>query len=166
MSSGATGGSHCYLTSSTEVSTEFETHHFAMHRVERITKIQATFGVSIQMLAEILRVSRPQLYKWLDANRAIELQGGSRDRMGIIEELAEYWRSLTQRPLGPWVKEGRAAASLLALLCADPLDNEEIRRAMTTQAELISRAAKSRSERFREAGFQRRPSVRSLPSDE
>ena len=130
------------------------------------TKIQAAFGVSIQMLAEILNVSRPQLYKWLDPAKDIALQDASRSRLDSVKELADYWGGLTQQPLGPWLKEGGEAAPLLALLCEDPLPVDAIRREMAAQSNRVSEAQKSHSERLRDAGFRRRPSVRSLPSDE
>jgi len=42
----------------------------AKRRVESLAAMQSALGLPMQTLAEILRVSRAQLYKWLDVSIA------------------------------------------------------------------------------------------------
>lgn len=139
----------------------------AAQRVERLTEILVNLGLSIQTLAEVLQVSRPQLYKWLDAEKLISLQKDSVRRLDEVEWLAKSWRTLSVAPLGPWVRERiDGDRSLLDILTVEPLPTAEIERTLSRIAARITQAPKSKSARLREAGFTRRASHRSLPSDE
>ena len=142
-------------------------HAQAALRVERLTEIQTNLGLSMQMLAEVLRISRPQLYKWFDAENSISLQKNSVLRLDEVEQLARKWRALSAAPLKSWVRERiDGGRSLFDLLTAEPLQTVEIEQAFSQIAARIAQAPKSRSARLREAGFTRRASHRSLPSDD
>lgn len=142
-------------------------HAQAAHRVERLTEIQADLGLSMKMLAKILGISRPQLYKWFDAEKPISLHDESIQRLDEVEQLARRWRTLSRAPLGSWVRERvDGGRSLLELFMITPLPMAEIERAFSQIIARITQAPKSRSARLREAGFTRRASHRSLPSDE
>lgn len=132
-------------------------------RAERLAAIQSSLGVPIQDLAKLLNISRPQLYKWLDASKALQMQAASRQRLDQVEELAEHWRSLSPQPLWPLLRNGHEPL-LESLYIAQP-DIAVIKGRMTETAQRLSQAPKSRSQLLREAGFTARPSSRALPSD-
>jgi hypothetical protein len=142
-------------------------HAQAVRRVERLTEIQANLGLSMQMLAEVMRVTRPTLYKWFDVEKSISLQNDSIRRLDEVEQLAQKWRALSTAPLGPWVRErSNGGRPLRDLLTAEPLPMAKIERAFSQIVARIVQTPKSKSARLREAGFTRRASHRSLPSDE
>jgi transposase-like protein len=142
-------------------------HAQAARRVERLTEIQAKLGLSMQMLAEILRISRPQLYKWFDVENSISLQKNSIRRLDEIEQLARKWSAISAAPLKSWVHEQiDGGRSLFDLLKVEPLPIAEVERAFLQIAASIAKVPKSRSARMQAAGFTRRKSHRSLPSDE
>lgn len=142
-------------------------HAHAVRRVERLTEIQAKLGLSMQMLAEVLLISRPQLYKWFDVVNSISLQKKSIKRLDEVEQLARKWSTISVAPLKSWVQERiDGGKSLFDLLTVEPLSTVEIEHAFMQIAARIARAPKSRGARMRAAGFTRRKSHRSLPSDE
>ncbi len=139
----------------------------AAARVARLTEIQVALGTTLQALAEILRISRPQLYRWIDPNQIVRLQAESAARLERIEQLARRWSARSSSPLGGWLRErvGRER-TLLDLLTAANLNIEEIDRVFEAIAQRVQNAPKSRAQRLREAGFTRPPTYRTLPSDE
>lgn len=140
----------------------------ARWRVERLSSLQAAFGLSIQDLAAVLGITRPQLYKWLDAANDIKLQETSRARLATVERIASEWVARASAPLSAVSKEPLAvgASSVFDLLSADVIDDGRVIAAFDELVGKLQEKPKSRSQRLREAGFTRRPSVRSLPSDE
>ena len=60
----------------------------AQLRVDRLAFIQGAFGFSIQMLAEVLNISRAQIYKWLDMGNDVTLQDANLERINDIEQLS------------------------------------------------------------------------------
>jgi len=139
----------------------------AERRVARLTEIQASFGLPMRTLAEVLRISRPQLYKWFDTSAAIQLRGESAARLNAVERLAELWSMHTVSPLGPWLHEQVAGGqSLYDLLTQVDLSAADIESGFDTVTARIAQMPKTRSQRMREAGFTRRLSYRALPTDE
>lgn len=139
----------------------------AARRVERLTEIQGNLGLSMRVLAETLRITRPTLYKWFDTEKLISLQNDSVRRLDQVERLARSWRALSVAPLGPWVRERiEGGQSLHDLLTTEPMPTAEIERVFSQISIRNVQAPKSRSAQLREAGFTRRASHRSLPSDE
>lgn len=132
-------------------------------RTERLAAIQSSLGLPVQELAKLLNISRPQLYKWLDASNPLQLQSASRQRLDLAEDLAEHWRGISSRPLWPLLRNGHE--SLLAELTAEQPDASTIKNRLAELGERLAHAPKSRSQLLREAGFAIRPSARSLPSD-
>ena len=136
-------------------------------RVERLSALQAAFGVTIQDLAAVLGITRPQLYKWLDVTNDIKLQEASRTRLATIERIAKEWTSRSRAPLGSVSKEPlNFGGTAFEMLTADVIDEAAAIAAFDELMARLQTKPKSRSQRLREAGFSRRPSVRSLPSDE
>lgn len=136
-------------------------------RVERLSSLQAAFGFTIQDLATVLGITRPQLYKWLDAANDIKLQETSRARLLKVERIAKEWSSRSNAPLSSVSKEPlTAGGSVFALMSIDVIDDDVVISMFDELMDKLHERPKSRSQRLREAGFARRPSVRSLPSDE
>lgn len=133
-------------------------------RVERLTRIQTSLGTSLQALAEILRISRPQLYKWLDLTQSVRLQAESSARLLEVERLAVEWSQRSRLPLGSAINELTPEGSPLDLLSEENLDAARIQRALVAIAERLREAPKSPAERMRQAGFARRQ--RPLPPDD
>lgn len=139
----------------------------ARWRVERLSSLQAAFGFTIQDLAAVLSITRPQLYKWLDAANDLKLQEASRARLSAVERIAKEWVARSTTPLGTVAKEPLAAGgTVFALLSADAINDVAVIEAFDELVGKLQERPKSRSQRLREVGFTRRPSVRSLPSDE
>jgi hypothetical protein len=139
----------------------------ARWRVERLSALQAAFGFTIQDLAAVLGITRPQLYKWLDAANDIKLQEASRARLATVERIAKEWSSRSKAPLSSVSKEPlTAGGTVFALMSADVIDDGAVIGAFDELVGKLQEQPKSRSQRLREAGFTRRASVRSLPSDE
>lgn len=136
-------------------------------RVERLAALQAALGLSTSDLAQALGLSRPGLYKWLDASSDVNLQGASRERLAAIESIAKQWRERSMAPLSSVSKEPLAdGRTVFAMMIADQVDEAAIVGAFDELLARVSEKPKTRSERLAEAGFKRRPSAKSLPSDE
>ena len=139
----------------------------AQLRVDQLASIQSAFGLPIQTLAEVLAVSRAQIYKWLDASNSVTLQESSQQRLSAVGRLASRWRKLSGAPLSPLIREPLAGGStVLQLLCGETIDEHACETAFVELARRLSGLAKSESQRMAETGYTRRPSRRSLPSDE
>lgn len=139
----------------------------ARWRVERLSALQATFGFTIQDLAAVLGITRPQLYRWLDAANDVKLQEASRSRLATVERIAKEWASRSRAPLNSVSKEPLpTGGTVFALLSADVIDDGAVIGALDDLTAKLHEQPKSRSQLLREAGFTRRPPVRSLPSDE
>lgn len=136
-------------------------------RVERLTALQAAFGFTIQDLAAVLGITRPQLYKWLDASNEVKLQEASRARLATVERIAKEWESRSNAPLSAISKEPLSTgASVFAMLSAEAINEADINSGFDELVNKLLEKPKSRSQRLRDAGFTRRSSARSLPSDE
>lgn len=146
--------------------TEVQHRSAAETRASRIAEIQASLGISIQAMAEVLQISRVQLYKWMDPEVEIRLQSDSLARLDSVWSIAQLWRSKTEAPLSPWINERIDGSSLQELLSARTLDEGRINRAFDALIAWLKDAPKSRAQKFREAGFKPRASAYSLPSDE
>jgi transcriptional regulator with XRE-family HTH domain len=135
-------------------------------RVERLARIQASLGVSLQDLAGVLAISRAQLYKWLDPERDIQLQEESRTRLSRIEQFAAHWASVSVRPLSTLAHEPLPGGfDIVSLMSATRLNVSAIMTALNQLAGRMDTGRKSITEGMRDRGFRRRPSARSLPSD-
>jgi len=128
-------------------------------RVQQLVQLQSSLGLPLQGLAETLNISRPQLYKWLDANNDVNMQSSSRLRLNQILELAQYWDQQSPKPLNAWLKQSHQAATLLGLLKADTLLMDDIRGYMQQAASELAQAPRSASQKMRDAGFTRRISA-------
>lgn len=136
-------------------------------RVDRLTSLQAAFSFTVQDLAAVLGITRTQMYKWLDAAAEIKLQESSRARLGMAERMAKEWTARSTMPLSSLSKEPLGSGgTILTLLTADIVDEGSVLSAFEELREKMQGKPKTRGQRLREAGFTRRPSARSLPSDE
>ncbi len=136
-------------------------------RVERLTALQAALGLSTSDLAQALGLSRPGLYKWLDASSDVKLQGASRERLAAVERIAKQWRERTTAPLSSVSHEPLAdGCTVLAMMVADQFDEAAVAGAFDELLAKLAAKPKTRSQKLAEAGFKRRPSAKSLASDE
>lgn len=136
-------------------------------RVERLARIQGAFGLPLKTLAEVLRVSRAQLYKWFDASRDLSMQDGNAERLAIIEALAQSW---LQRSTQPLVVVGQEPVdnngdTIIDLLSRSEIDSAALERAFDVLADKLG-DRRTRGQRLRDAGFTRRRTHRSLPPDD
>ena len=115
----------------------------------------------------MLGLSRPGLYKWLDASSDVKLQGASRERLAAVERIAKKWRERSTAPLSAVSTEllpgGR---TVFAMIVVDQLDEASIVGAFDELLVKLAGKPKTRSQALAEAGFKRRPSAKSLQSDE
>ena len=136
-------------------------------RVERLVALQAILGLSTSDLAQSLGRSRPILYKWLDASSDVQLQGASRERLAVVERIAKQWRERSTAPLSSVAHEPLAdGRTVLSMMVADQVDQAAVVGAFDELLAKLAGKPKSRSQKLADAGFKRRPSAKSLPSDE
>ena len=136
-------------------------------RVERLAAIQAALGFTTQDLAAVLGLSRPQLYRWLDAADDVRMQDAKRQRLAAVERVAKAWQERSPAPLRSVAHEPLADGStLFARLSAETIDEPALRAAFDELMVKMQVRSKTLSQRLADAGFKRRPSIRSLPSDE
>lgn len=133
-------------------------------RVERLTNIQSAFGVSTQLFAQMLGISRAQLYKWMDPHRAIDLQQGSMKRLATLERLANIWSAISRAPVQSVLDEPHAGGTLRELLIAQTLDEARIEEALSAVPKALAARPQTLSQRMRAAGFQSRRV--SIPPDD
>jgi hypothetical protein len=139
----------------------------AQLRTDRLARIQSAFGFPLQTLAQVLRLSRAQLYKWLDPDKDIDLHEESRSRLLLIEDLALKWNSVSKIPLSTVAYEPLPhARNIVALLTRAYLDLDAIETALSLLADRVASIPMTISQNMHDRGFTRRPSYRSLPSDE
>ncbi|MBN8508855.1 MAG: hypothetical protein J0L57_09620 [Burkholderiales bacterium] len=139
----------------------------AQRRVQRLVAIQAALGLTTQDLAAALNLSRPQLYKWLDPSQDVRLQEAKRQRLDAVERIAKAWQARSAAPLRAVAHEPLAnGRTVFELLAADAIDEAAVNAAFDELTAKLQAQPKTRSQLLAEAGFKRRPSIRSLPSDE
>jgi hypothetical protein len=136
-------------------------------RVERLVALQAILGLSTSDLAQSLGRSRPILYKWLDASSDVQLQEASRDRLAVVERIARQWHERSTAPMSSVAHEPLAdGRTVLAMMVADQVDEVAVVGAFDELLAKLASKPKTRSQKLADAGFKRRPSANSLPSDE
>jgi DNA-binding transcriptional regulator YiaG len=136
-------------------------------RVERLAALQAALGLSTSDLAQALRLSRAGLYKWLDASSGVKLQGASRERLAAVERIAKQWRERTTAPLSSVSHEPLAdGRTVLAMMVTDQFDEAAVAGALDELLAKLAAKPTTRSQKLAAAGFKRRPSAKSLASDE
>lgn len=139
----------------------------ARRRVERLTALQAALGLSTSDLAQALGLSRPGLYKWLDTSSDVKLQGARRERLAAVERIAKQWRQRSMAPLSSVSNEPLTdGRTVFAMMIVDQVDEAAVVGAFDELLAMLAGKPKTRSQRLAEAGFKRRPSAKSLPSDE
>ena len=136
-------------------------------RVERLMKIQAAFGLSMKDFAEILRISRAQLYKWYDLSEHIELHDSNYSRLVLIDRLANYWRKRSHTPLSRFIREPlQENLTIFDLLKSSTINTTNVEVGFDLIAERLASLGPTREQRLAQAGFKRRPSHRPLTSDD
>lgn len=155
------------LLQSVKADSEVLKYSAAQLRVDRLTEIQTSFGLSTLVLADVLAITRQGLYKWLDATRDITLQESSRHRLAVVESLSKVWQQQCKAPLSSVAHEPVAGGrTVLEMLKEPTLVEEDVTAAFGELAAKFRDKPKSLSQRMAEAGYTRRPSARALPSDE
>ena len=136
-------------------------------RVDRLARIQAAFGLPLKTLAEVLHVSRAQLYKWFDASRDLSIQDDNAERLAIVEALAQSWLRRSTQPL---VAVGQEPVdngdTIIDLLSRSKIDSAAVERAFDVLAKKLEDRPRTRSQRLRDTGFARRRTHRSLCPDD
>lgn len=139
----------------------------SQRRVDRLVGIQATLGLPVQVLATILRISRPALYKWLDVEDEVQPQADNRERLVAIERIAHEWRARSASTLSSVAYEPLAnGQTIIDILTTDALDEAHIVDALDELVTKLQAKPKSLSQKMADAGYKRRPSRRSLSDDE
>lgn len=157
----ATGGTHAAAPDATAQGVSV-----AQLRVDRLSSIQAAFGFPVQTLADVLGISRAQIYKWLDVSNNLTLQDGSQQRLVMIDRLARKWRELSRSPLSSVAREPLAnGGTVLQLLSNAAIDEATVESALHELAAPLA-GSPTKTQRMIKAGYTRRPSRRALPSDE
>jgi hypothetical protein len=134
-------------------------------RVERLARIQAAFGFPIKVLAEILRRSRTQIYKWLDPEEAVDLHGESLQRLQKIARMAERWFTESAAPLDSVAREPLpSGGTIVDLLSAPVLDEEAILTGFKHLGQLTKAKPLTLSQQLAARGFRRRKIA--LPDDD
>jgi len=97
--------------------------------------IKNTFSLNVSELAEVLDVSRPTIYAWVDGSHADEAH---RDRLSALKELAQEWETLCREPIGTLLRErSESGARILDLLKAPELQLAEIKETFKVFAGVI-----------------------------
>lgn len=136
-------------------------------RVERLATIQAGLGLSILDLANVLKISRQGLYKWLDGSSDAKLQDANRKRLAAVERIAKQWCDESTTPLSVVAKETLANGNtVFAMMSADDIEEAAVISSFPELKNMLADKPKTRSQKLADAGFQRRPSFKSLPTDE
>jgi hypothetical protein len=134
-------------------------------RVQRLARIQAAFGFPIKVLAEILRRSRTQIYKWLDPQEAVDLQGESLQRLQLTARMAERWLTEGAAPLDSVAREPLpSGGTIVDLLSAPSLDDEAILAGFKYLGQLTKAKSLTLSQQLAARGFGRRKIA--LPDDD
>jgi transcriptional regulator with XRE-family HTH domain len=130
-------------------------------RVERLASIQAALGFTTQDLAAVLGLSRPQLYRWLDATADVRMQDAKRQRLASVERVAKAWQEGSPAPLQSVAHEPLTSGNtLFALLSSDAIDEAALRAAFDALKAKLHAQPKTLSQRQTDAGFKRRRSIR------
>jgi hypothetical protein len=136
-------------------------------RVTRLVGLQAVLGLATSELADVLRITRQGLYKWLDASKELKLQGGNRERLALIERIAKKWHDRSNAPLSKVVHEPLSAGdTAFARLMAEVIDEASFDSIFDELLAKLNAKPLSLSQRLAAAGFERRPSLRSVPDDD
>lgn len=135
-------------------------------RVDRLTYIQAVLGLPMQVMADILGVTRQGLYKWLDVTKDISLQEANQHRLAVVERLVAQWRERSNAPLGSLVNIPLTNELTVLDMLKGSLDERAITNAFDKLAAILETKPKTLGQRMADSGFKRRSSAQSLPSDE
>jgi transcriptional regulator with XRE-family HTH domain len=91
----------------------------------QIRQIRAFLGLSTTQLSEVLLISRPALYAWI--NGVAEPRARNRDRLARIYKLATYWRNLSSEALSSYFGVGvEDRETLMTLLTAGDIDSARL----------------------------------------
>ena len=136
-------------------------------RVSRLVTIKSAFGLSNSDLARICRISRPQLYKWLSSDQAVELSPLNWKRLSELALLAKEWNRISTQPLRLFLEIRISRKSrILDLLSASRLNVSAIRNAMNHLASQTGSIPTTREDRLSAAGIKPRRPAGTLPWDD
>lgn len=124
---------------------------------EKAQEVMSALSLNKSQLAEVLRISRPTLYEWLDGK---EPNSTNYQRLVEILRLLERAGIRAARPLNARFVRQRLSAtapSLLEMLSADFIDSENV-CALLSEAQVLGEQAAARREareaRLRALGFE------------
>lgn len=96
---------------------------------QAISLIRAELSFNISELADVLAVSRPTIYGWMDD---VQPRSRHRQRIQLLVRLARHWNHLSQDPLGP-MRE-----SLIERLRQPAIDESSLLHHLSDLADAIS----------------------------
>jgi len=117
---------------------------------DQVRFIQASMGLSVSHLADILGVERQTIYNWLQAEDPPALQSRTRTKLADITEIAKQWANRCQFPMGKLSTTlDIGGITFLDLLKQNPRSDQALRNAMDILATRINETQASRHRRIR-----------------
>ena len=109
---------------------------------DRLTRVNAVFGLSSKEMAAVLRCSRAALYNWLAENHQGQVRDDTLVRLAVLETLADRWNGVGVGNLAAHLHtavvehaDGQKS-DLYSLLTRDELDEPRINEALSAIANL------------------------------
>lgn len=124
---------------------------------DQLANVRAIFGFSAKQLADVLRVSRPTIYAWIDGTT--EPREHNRERINLLERLAMAWQERSSETLNRHLNSRLwCDRTLLELLSASSIDQGSVTEAFNVFASEMKKArGMSIADRLDSAGFTRPP---------
>lgn len=126
-----------------------------------LAEIREAFTLNVVQTAQVFGVTRQAIYDWREGNPVKE---ENRQRIAAIRALAHRWNDLHPKPVGRAVAEEIDGVSLLSLLAADPINEQQVERLFQTISERLAAAEANRPPSARELIEKR--GMRPLPEAE
>lgn len=102
---------------------------------ETIASIRSALSLQIKELAEILGVTRPTVYSWI--NNDSQPSADNRKRLQQVYRIASRWNQLCRLPAENLIRSpGRSSLSVLDLLKADTISEDTVVERLRELAEL------------------------------
>ena len=95
-----------------------------------ISTIKFNFSLNHSQLADVLRVTRPTIYTWLDEEADVRIQPHHQHRIEQLASYATFWWGKARRRLPKGLFDSKVGTMLLDLLQAEVLEDQFIRWAI------------------------------------
>jgi len=104
---------------------------------ELISLIRSELSLTVSEIADVMHVRRPTIYSWL---RGGELRSRRYARLDLLSRIARYWRSLSNLPLGRFVRESANGEPIIELLKRKQIDVEYVEALLYSISEKVRSA--------------------------